>query len=71
MSKAFLIDLAERVAIAYIEQVLAFLALHQLDLLKVETWKLALFAGIGPAISVLKGLIASRIKSRDNASLVK
>lgn len=68
--KTYLIDLAERVATSFAAGALSVIPLDALDVTHLD-WRGALAVGAGTAlVSLLKGIVAKGIGSKDSASLM-
>jgi hypothetical protein len=71
MTKAFLLDLAERVVATFLGAALTFLVTNGIDLTSLSVWQGAGFAGFTAAVALLKGLAARYVGDRASAGLLK
>jgi hypothetical protein len=71
MSKAFVLDLAERVVFSFLGAAIATLAAAGVDLTHLSAWQSAGVAGLAAAVSLIKGVLAQYVGDRDSASAVK
>lgn len=66
--KTWILDVAERAAVTYLECLLGLLAVA--GPLNIKAIELALVAAIPAALSVIKGSMARLVGNRDSASLI-
>lgn len=68
MTKAFLIDLAERVAATYLQSFIGLLLVS--GALDIDTLKAAALAAVPAALAVVKGVLARKVGDPESASFV-
>jgi hypothetical protein len=66
---AYFIQLVENVVVSYLYAVITFFLLHQADVLTFDLLKGAVYAGIPAALAVLKGFLATFVRSPDSPQL--
>jgi hypothetical protein len=71
MSKAFVLDLVERVVFSFLGGAIATLAAAGVDLTHLSVWQAAGVAGLAAAVALIKGVLALYVGDKDSAGFVK